>query len=112
MLRTILVPLDGSPLAEQALTYAERLAEASAAQLVLHRVIPINLIESAEDDLALAAESRTYLQALADQLSTRGRIVKTLTEWGQPASCILGQVRSQQVDLVVMGTHGRSAPGR
>ena len=43
MLSTILVPLDGSPLAEHALPYAERLAAASSARLVLGSVATATL---------------------------------------------------------------------
>lgn len=112
MLRTILVALDGSPLAEQALAYADRLGEAASAQLVLSRVMPLNIIEPAEDDLALADESRSYLQRIGNELTARGRQVKTITDWGEPAACIVEQLETHQADLVVMGTHGRSAPGR
>lgn len=112
MLRTIFVPLDGSPLAEQALAYADRLAEATSAQLVLSRVMPVNIIEPAEDDLALADESRSYLQRIGSELTARGRQVKTITDWGEPAACIVEQLQAHLADLVVMGTHGRSAPGR
>src|SRR2546421_9725429 len=52
MLSTILVPLDGSPLAEHALPHAKRLAEAASARLVLTRVLPLPVFQSAENDLA------------------------------------------------------------
>src|SRR5438270_11540052 len=112
MLRTIFVPLDGSPLAEHALTYAERLAEATSARMVLSRILPPNIIEPPDKDFALADAARTYLEQLSCLLTARGRVVKTVTQWGEPAHCIVEQVRSNQADLVVMGTHGRSGPGR
>jgi nucleotide-binding universal stress UspA family protein len=112
MLQTILVPLDGSPLAELALAYAERIAEATSAQLILSRVLPLSIIEPPEEDLALATEARAYMERTANELTARGRNVTSVTDWGQPAMRIVQQVQEHRADLVVMGTHGRSAPGR
>src|SRR4051794_15805751 len=56
MLSTILVPLDGSPLAEHALPHAKRLPEAASARLVLTRVLPLPVFQSAENDLASTEE--------------------------------------------------------
>ena len=50
MLHTIVVPLDGSELAEHALAYAEQIAAASSAQLILVRVVPFDIIQPPEDD--------------------------------------------------------------
>jgi nucleotide-binding universal stress UspA family protein len=112
MLATLLVPLDGSHLAEQALPYAERLAEATSARLVLSCVLPLSVLQRPEADLASADEARAYLQAIADRLTSKGRVVETTAPWGNPASWILEQVSSTHADLVVMATHGRSGPGR
>ena len=112
MLRTIFVPLDGSPLAEHALPFATRLAEVTSARLVLCRIVPVRIIEPPADDLALAHEARTYMEGVAGPLTAAGRRVETITQWGDPAACIVDEVQSQQADIVVMATHGRSGPGR
>jgi nucleotide-binding universal stress UspA family protein len=112
MLATILVPLDGSQLAEQALPYAERLAEATSARVVLSRVLPLAVLERPEADLESADQARAYLQGVADRLTSKGRVVEATTPWADPASEILEQVGSTHADLVVMATHGRSGPGR
>jgi nucleotide-binding universal stress UspA family protein len=112
MLSTILVPLDGSPLAELALAHAERLAEATSARLVLARVLPVYIIQPPQDDLASAEDARGYLERVATRLMARGRDVKTSTVWGGPVDMILERVRATQADLVLMATHGRSGPGR
>jgi nucleotide-binding universal stress UspA family protein len=111
-MRTILVPLDGSQLAEKALGYAEYLVKASSAELVLCRMLPVDIMQPAADDLAMADEARAYLRRVASRLEERGCTVTTLTDWGGAAGGILEHVRGRQVDLVVMSTHGRSAPGR
>jgi nucleotide-binding universal stress UspA family protein len=112
MLNTILVPLDGSQLAEQALDYAERLAQATSARLVLTRVLPVYIIQPPEDDLASADDARDYLERVATRLMAHGRDVKTSTVWGEPVDMILERARATHADLVVMATHGRSGPGR
>jgi nucleotide-binding universal stress UspA family protein len=112
MFHTIVVPLDGSELAAHALAYAEQIAAASSAQLILVRVVPFDIIQPPEDDFAMLDESRAYLKRVASGLTARGRAVSTVTKWGRPEKCILEELETQRADLVVMGTHGRSAPGR
>jgi nucleotide-binding universal stress UspA family protein len=112
MLQTILVPLDGSELAEQALSCAEGLAAASSAQLILVRVVPFDIVQPPEEDFALLDESRAYLTRVASGLTARGRAVKTITKSGHADKCILEELGTQRADLLVMGTHGRLAPGR
>lgn len=112
MLHTILVPLDGSELAEHALACAEGIAGASSARLILMRVVPFDIIQPPEDDFAMVDESRAYLTRIASGLTARGRAVTTVTKWGRPDSCILDELETQGADLLVIGTHGRSAPGR
>ena len=112
MLSTILIPLDGSQFAERAVAYADRLAEATSARLVLIQVLPLRLLERPETDLDIADEARAYLRGIADQLTSKGRVVETATPWNDPSSGILDQVRASQAELVVMATHGRSGPGR
>jgi nucleotide-binding universal stress UspA family protein len=111
MQSTILVPLDGSPLAEHALPYAERLARATSARLILCRALSATKLQPAEI-VAAVDEAHAYVRGVADQLASRGRIVETTIPWGEPADEILEQVRSARADLVVMATHGRSGLGR
>jgi nucleotide-binding universal stress UspA family protein len=111
MQSTILVPLDGSPLAEHALPYAERLASATSARLILCRALSATKLQPTEIVHAVD-EAHAYVQGVAEQLGSRGSIVETTIPWGEPADEILEQVRSARADLVVMATHGRSGLGR
>jgi nucleotide-binding universal stress UspA family protein len=111
MQSTILVPLDGSPLAEHALPYAERLARATSAHLILCRALSATKLQP-EQIVAAVGDARAYVQGVADQLAGRGSIVETTIPWGEPGDEILEQVRSARADLVVMATHGRSGLGR
>jgi nucleotide-binding universal stress UspA family protein len=112
MLSTILVPLDGSPLAEHALPHAKRLAEAASARLVLTRVLPLPVFQSAENDLASTEEMRVYVSLQADRLRAMGLTVEATTPRGNPAEQILEQAGPGHADLIVMSTHGDSGLGR
>jgi nucleotide-binding universal stress UspA family protein len=92
MTQPILVPLDGSELAEQALPYAQKLAEPGC-QLILLEV------GQDEDDLGL-------LERHADSCASLETAV------GDPAEQILRVAQDLNVGLIVMTTHGRGALGR
>jgi nucleotide-binding universal stress UspA family protein len=117
--RTILVPLDGSALAERALGAARQLAATFAAReggqhagLVLVRVVP----ERAPEERALrAAEleaAERYLCIVADRLRERGESVLVEAVAGEAAEAILAQAALWHAELVVMATHGRGGVGR
>ena len=117
--RTIVVPLDGSPFAEQALDQAYALAAATGASLLLVAVAP-------EPDEFLAAEVgdipvwvlenrmaeterlQTYLQQQAARLINAGLTVEIQVVAGSPATAILDSAKEAAADLIVMATHGRS----
>jgi nucleotide-binding universal stress UspA family protein len=101
MLRSILIPLDGSQLAERALAYATAVSVPTAARLILMRTI-------GESDDGAAAR---YLDDTAKELRGRGFVCETITPRGSPAGWIASQA-GVDVDLVVMTTHGRTGPSR
>lgn len=103
MIRTVLVPLDGSELAEAALPYGRRLAEAFAAKLHLIRVVDID----APADVAAAA--RDYLAKIAEGLGQPAEIV---VRYGDPAAEIIDLALELDDPAIVMTTHGRSGLGR
>jgi nucleotide-binding universal stress UspA family protein len=137
MNETILVPLDGSSLAEQALPYARMLAVASGARIRLFRVVPVPglMVGDREADEAKAMrEAETYLADVTTIMqnvsrtrfgrraetslagvATRGGtppIVETATFAGEPAASIFEEIHERNIDLIVMSTHGRSGLGR
>jgi nucleotide-binding universal stress UspA family protein len=103
MLRAILVPLDGSRLAERALEYATAIAVPTGARLILMRAV-------AETEARHAAER--YLNDTAFGLRERGFDCFTATPVGSAADWIVAEAESREVDLVAMSTHGRTGPGR
>jgi nucleotide-binding universal stress UspA family protein len=113
MYQTILVPLDGSPLAERALTTANGLASAVASRIILLRVLPDHRTKTefgTSPDAVTRPEIESYLAQTARRLTAPA--VETVVAGGDPAEAILAQVAARGVDLIVMSTHGRSGIGR
>lgn len=104
--RTLLVPLDGSGFAEQALAEAQLLAAATGAALVLVSVV------AGHEDAALAEAERAhaadYLDVTAARLRGAGLEVRTQVLTGAPAERIFDVCAAERADLIVMATHGRS----
>lgn len=111
----ILVPLDGSKLAESALADAVDLV-AEDGVVVLVRAAEAHVLSGMDPILAqidVVAESDRYLSALKAELEARGiRNVETHVWYGPPAASIIDAARAHKADLIVMTTHGRSGVGR
>jgi nucleotide-binding universal stress UspA family protein len=115
MSSVILVPLDGSLLAERALPYAERLARAGSRRLVLVRAVELFLPDGEaciESEHPMLAEAQKYLEDLAKGLMSSGLQVGCTVPYGSPSEQILASIHSYHPDFVVMGTHARSGFGR
>lgn len=118
-LRTILVALDGSPFATQALHEASALAETTSGTLVLLAVAPtvddLGLAEGGIEPLWMMVDRQghqTYLQhsldTIAAELRATGLPVRTLVLAGNPVETIIRACAGEAADLLVMATHGRS----
>jgi nucleotide-binding universal stress UspA family protein len=105
MLKTILVPLDGSALAEEALPYACALSVPTASRLILMRAS----YALHQDQLIKVAED--YLAPHVLNLRQRGFDAESTVFDGDAAPGIVEQARRYDADLVVMATHGRTGPG-
>ena len=112
MFRTVLVPLDGSEQAEQALPYAVRLARAAGGQLVLVRAAlgPPPSGQNWEQQQASAiTEATTYLAGVQERLATRLGVA-TVVKYGHAPAQILQAATEFSVDAIVMSTRGRTGP--
>ncbi len=113
MFRTLLVPLDGSELAERALPYATALAAAAGGKLVLVRAAlapPPATLDGAtwvQEQSEAIAEAEQYLAEVAAKLRTRVP-VETQVPYGRAAPCIQDSITETSADAVVMATHGRT----
>jgi len=109
----ILVPLDGSEMAESALVHAAQMADIFDAELILLRAAFLDAaseVDLGEARLVLVNESETYMREVAYRLQGRVRRVRTEVCWRQAAEAIIDYAVAQEVSVVVMATHGHSGP--
>lgn len=100
----VLVPLDGSPLAEMAIPKAlELLSDRPGSTLILLRAV-----DPTEAPIAVH-EAESYLASVAARLSERGitRVVRSVW-YSSAVKAIVEAARVRRVDVIVMSTHGRS----
>jgi nucleotide-binding universal stress UspA family protein len=116
MTNKIMVPLDGSMLAESALVDAFGLATPDKSVVILMRAAEAHALPGSDPTLAqidAVAEAEKYLADLAAKLMQRGiRNVETHVWYGPPAASIIEAAGVYKPDLIVMSTHGRSGVGR
>jgi nucleotide-binding universal stress UspA family protein len=113
MPKLILVPLDGSPLAERALPYAEAIARQARATVLLVRMLALPAATAlAEPGGVLLPEARAYLRGHADRLAARGLDADARVIHADAAEGILQEAASREATLIVMATHGRTGLGR
>jgi len=118
--RRVLIPLDGSRLAEHVIAPAMRVGDVFGASYTLLRVIIPTFVPGApqiaraidEDRLlgvARERETREYLAHVQERLSESGATVDTRIAVGSPAQTILDQADEIGADLIAIATHGRGA---
>jgi len=114
--RSILVPLDSSATAEQALPLAIAVAQRTRAKIrlaLVHQTLiaPVHLGTErlyTSIELSVRKSEREYLRGWADRIrETSGRPVAAVTLTGAIAPALEEYVRENSIDLVVMTTHGR-----
>jgi nucleotide-binding universal stress UspA family protein len=113
--RTILVPLDGSAIAESALSVAEGLADRGGSKLILVRAAeaPEDLAHVVAARLDAVREAEMYLDAATVKLTARGfDDTETVAWYGPAADVILDVARTHKPDVIVMATRGRRGLGR
>jgi nucleotide-binding universal stress UspA family protein len=116
----LLVTLDGSDFARQALPAAQALAQLTGAEVVLLRVVEppdsSPFTPAVEEQLLGAAPEVTaaeaYLEEVAAGLRAGGGEVTTCAVAGPAAPTIAAVARDRDVDLIVMATHGRGGLAR
>lgn len=124
MYKKLLVPLDGSEFAEGSLEYARAIAETDkGAEIVLLRVMEpdpqladIGGVSSEQwyrdAQTKVQAKIKEYASTVANKLKKEGLKARGIVRSGRAADEILGYAKSNQVDLIVMRTHGRSGISR
>ena len=117
MYQKILVPLDGSKLAECALPHVKNLVKDGAVgEVTLLNVVKVSILQSSEGRTvfnidpareSLLMESRKYLADVESQLASEGIKVKMESMEGNwPADTISDYARKNGMDMIVIATHG------
>jgi nucleotide-binding universal stress UspA family protein len=116
MFKKILLPLDGSALAERAIDPVEMMAAASGAEVLLLRIVPAPLGEAPEAGqveskafLEGAAKAKAYLEKVAARLAGKAVKSRILVASGEPYAGILRLAHKEDVDFIAMTTHGGTA---
>ncbi len=126
MYTKIMVPLDGSELAECALPHAEAIASRCGSRVMLvsvteriqgYRPVPEYGGSSGERLVPEAggkmdSQGQKYLDRIARGLEEKG--IKTQTEMlmGNPAEELTIYAKAEKADLIIMASHGRSGPSK
>lgn len=118
MVGTVLVPMDHSPMARKALEFA--LDEYQDAEVVVYHVVDY-IEESYAGQLLVGPEElrdrgRERTEELFETATAiaedHGRELRTVLEFGKPAREILDFADEEGIDLIVIGSHGRSLVSR
>jgi nucleotide-binding universal stress UspA family protein len=114
----LVVPLDGSALAEAALSLASQFAATFGGHIVLVGVMPRpgDLVAAqggvmtyvSGDYATLRADTQNYLNGIASQLTADGLSVAVTVRSGSPAQQIAAAASEHSAAVVVMATHGRT----
>jgi nucleotide-binding universal stress UspA family protein len=111
MFKRILVPLDGSSLAEAILPQVQELARTLGAELFLVRAAAAHVfpgVDPTEQEVDVVQKAEAYVAEVAGRLRDAGIPIHTAVRYGEAAEEILGHIGENAVDLVAMSTHGRS----
>jgi nucleotide-binding universal stress UspA family protein len=120
MFTSILVPLDGSLLSESALPAAGRIARASGGRLILATVISVPILSSYGGYDPLSSEqvdiewrdAETYLERVKLLPVLADVDTSSTVDMGYPEMALLDAVSSNQCDLLVLTSHGRTGLAR
>ena len=118
----ILVPLDGSGWSQRAIPHAINLARLHEAQVVLLHVfvppapefVPELALAGQQDQFEeLRSQAKEYMQTVLAELQKQGvQVTGEVLEGFDVPSLIADYARDEQIDLIVMSTHGRSGLAR
>ena len=111
MYQRVVVPMDGSPVAEGILPFIEQIAGPLDIEIILLHVVPPATL----DAVAIAREvgnAQGYLEPLVASLKAKGVRAGARVRMGDPAREIVAAAQELKADMIAMTTHGRGGVGR
>jgi nucleotide-binding universal stress UspA family protein len=115
MFKKILVPLDGSRLAEKVIPQVEKIARCCQPEVHLFQVVvtyEIDPEKEKEERARLLREAWQYLEKISTRLRKKKIKAHAVVAYGKDAVQICEYARRNKLDLVAMATHGRSGFSR
>lgn len=122
MYRKILVPLDGSPRAEQILPHVEGLLRENESEIVFLQVVRPSVVsdgykgilveKSKEESQKNIEAAKGYLSTIEGRFRSSGVTTQQYTENGSVVETIINIAQQENVDLIAMASHGRSGLSR
>ncbi len=114
MFERIMVPLDGSALAERILAKVQAFFDPRQTEFNLLLVVDMQgrIVDDKVPVTCSGHRAKQYLSAVAGKLSQQGARVSTDVRFGEAAAKILEHARERRSDLIAMSTHGRSGVDR
>src|SRR5688500_20136492 len=101
MMKRILLPLDGSPLAEQAIPYATALARSAPAHVILVRATEANTlldVDAYDAEAGVVSRAEHDLTATEARLRATGLQTEAYVYYERPVLAILDASRRHQAD--------------
>ena len=115
MIKKILLPTDGSDRSMDAVRYAISMAKQTNASILVLSVVDerFNSIETAPDpvvfmDSAFMESAKTYVELAENEIKKEGISVDKSVRIGIPAVEIVKEGERSEIDLIIMGSHGRT----
>src|SRR5665213_1882457 len=119
LMKTVLIPIDFSPVSKRVAHLALALARGVGDRLIfLHVVQPpsvvtdyggMNLEDTAQSMMATRKWAGRKLVQLRSRLRSQNVSVGTILETGAPVPCILAEAKKLKASQIVMGSHGHTA---
>ena len=111
-MRRLLLPLDGSDVANRAIPFATMLAKKTGQPLLLLRAVDPSTVTNPSDEAVLEQDAAFALITASQPLIAQGLAVETRVVTDPPDVAILDTATPDDVSLVVMSTHGRGGLDR
>lgn len=117
-IQKILCPVDFSAPSRNALRYANEFAKAMNAKITVMHVIQPQPIAADVNvpyvplEIELEKNAKEDLARIVKEEVQEGVLVEQVMAFGLPSDCVIAQAQKENVDLIILGTHGRTGISR